>query len=168
MGDGRLLPEDFEVQPFYAQVILTVVDQAPLFLEPRLARIALAALRDCAAPGSLWGGVVLPDLMRAVVGPTDERGLEAWIERAKAHTGERLLDVILRMDGDALDTVLRYNPVWGGVHYQVWQAGSHRAIFWSEYKLSNALYELRQAPVAAGLVPQPNDWPHTWVAGDEG
>jgi hypothetical protein len=163
-----LFPEEYEAQPFYAQVILMVVDQAPLLAEPRLARIVLAALRGCDPPGSLWGGVVLPDLARAVVGPTDERGLEAWIERVKGCTTARLLDTIRRMDGSALDTVLRYNPVWGGVHYQVWQAGSHRAIFWSEYKLSNALYELRQAPVAAGLVALPDAWPYTWVAGDEG
>ncbi|RPJ02092.1 MAG: hypothetical protein EHM39_02375 [Chloroflexi bacterium] len=145
-----------------------MVDKTLLLAEPRLARITLTTLRGGDPPGSLWGCVVLPDLVRAVVGPTDERALDAWIERAKAHTSACLLNAICRMDGDALDRVLRYNPVWGGVHYQVWQAGSHRALFWSEYKLSNALYELRQAPVAAGWVQQPDEWPYTWVAGDEG
>jgi hypothetical protein len=160
-----------EAQPedFYAQVILTVTDQAPLLIAPRLARQAADTLACCVpdAPGGLWGYVVLPDTVRLIVGPTDEERLEAFVERVKTRTGERLLNAILCADDDSLDVVLRYSPVWGGVIYQVWQVGNHRTVIRTEYKLSNALYELRQAPVVAGLVARAEDWPYTWVAGAE-
>ena len=167
-----IFEEDFsedDLQPaaFYAQVILSITDQAPLLAAPRLARQAAAALDSCLpdAPGSLWGYTVLPETVRLVVGPTDETHLDAFVALVKTRTSERLLDLIRRLDDNSLDIVLRYSPVWGGVNYQVWQNGSHRAVFWTEYKLSNALYELRQAPVMAGLVTLAEDWPYTWVAG---
>ena len=161
-----------EDQPtdFYAQVILTVADQAPLLGRPRLARQTMAALASCSAdaPGELWGYVVLPDAVRLIVGPTDEDSLERFVALVKRRTRARLMEVILRSDDETVDAVLRYSPVWGGVNYQVWQMGSHRVIFWTEYKLSNALYDLRQAPVLAGLVEQAGDWPYCWVAGSHG
>jgi hypothetical protein len=152
---------------FYAQVILTITDHASLLATPRLARLALSALRDGAAeaPGSLWGYVVLPDAIRLIIGRTGENALEAYISYVKAHTAHRLLNAILRADDDSLDAVLRYNPVHGGVIYQVWQPGSHRSIFWTEYKLSNALYALRQTPVELGLVKMADDWPYTYIVG---
>jgi REP element-mobilizing transposase RayT len=161
----------FEDQPadFYAQVILTVTDQAPLLGVPRLARQAMAALESCTAavPGELWGYVVLPDAVRLIVGPTSDEALATFVALVKQRTHARLMAVILRSDDETIDAVLRYSPVWGGVNYQVWQPGSHRAIFWTEYKLSNALYELRQAPVSAGLVAQADDWPYVWAAGND-
>jgi hypothetical protein len=162
---------DLEDQPaeFYAQVILTVTDQAPLLGTPRLARQTMSALASCAAsaPGALRGYVVLPDAVRMIVGPTNEESLETFVALVKRRTHARLVALILRSDDDTVDTVLRYSPVWGGVNYQVWQAGEHRAIFWTEYKLSNALYELRQAPVSAGLATCAGAWPYCWVAGDD-
>jgi REP element-mobilizing transposase RayT len=161
----------FDDQPagFYAQVILTVTDQAPLLSAPRLARLTMAALKSCmaAAPGELWGYVVLPDAVRLIVGPTSEESLETFVGLVKQRTHARLMEVILRSDDETVDAVLRYNPVWGGVNYQVWQPGSHRAIFWTEYKLSNALYELRQTPVSGGLVAQAEDWPYVWAVGND-
>jgi hypothetical protein len=148
---------------WYAQVILTVIDHAPLLADPRLARIVADALVACApdAPGRLWGFVVLPETVRLVVGPTTDEALETFVDRVKAWTSERLLAVIRRADDHSLDMVLRYSPVWGGAIYQVWQAGSHRVAFWSEYKLSNAIYELQQAPVRAGT------WPYVWIGGED-
>jgi REP element-mobilizing transposase RayT len=166
----RKVSMEFEKQPddFYAQVILIVTDQAPLLATPRLARQVVTVLDSCvsAAPGELWGYVVLPDAVRLIVGPTGEEQLETFVDLIKQRTGERLINTILRADDDSLDAILRYNPVWGGVSYQVWQPGSHRAVFWTEYKLSNALYDLRQAPVEAGLVALAGDWPYTWIAGN--
>lgn len=163
--DEDLLPQDF-----YAQVILTVIDRAPLLAKTRLARRVAAGLDACApdAPGRLWGYVVLPDNVRLIVGPTDENALEVFINGVKARTGALVLEAVRRADDDSLDVVLRYNPVWGGAIYQVWQAGSHRSVFWSEYRLSNTLYDLRQAPVEAGLVEQADQWPYTWVGGERG
>jgi hypothetical protein len=162
---------DFDDQPgeFYAQVILTVTDQAPLLGVPRLARLTMDALAGCtaSAPGELWGYVVLPDAVRLIVGPTGEESLETFIALVKRRTHTRLMEMILRSDDDTLDVVLRYSPVWGGVNYQVWQAGEHRAIFWTEYKLSNALCELQQSPVTAGLAARSGEWPYCWVAGDD-
>ncbi|MBN1201014.1 MAG: hypothetical protein JXJ20_04080 [Anaerolineae bacterium] len=153
---------------FYTQVILNTPDHAPLLANPRLARRALDTAIDSAphAPGRLWGALVLPDALRLVVGPTDTNALDRFVERIKAQTQARLLDVILRLDDDSLDRVLRYNPVWGGAIYRVWAAGYHRADFASEYKLSNALYELRRLPVTAGLVEDAGDWPYTWINDD--
>jgi hypothetical protein len=154
-------------EDFYAQVIITTNEQAPLLADGRLARIAAAGLNDTiqAAPGRLWGYVILPDQIRLVVGPADDAALEVYIEHVKADTEARLLEVIRHADDETLDRVLRYNPVWGGAIYQVWQAGSHRQIFWSEYKLSNALYEMLQCPVEAGLVAHAEEWPYRWVEG---
>jgi REP element-mobilizing transposase RayT len=157
---GRL-PED----EYCAQVILTVLDYAPLLADPRLARLTAAALRDCAsmAPGRLWGYVVLPETVRLIVGPTGEDALNAFVEEVKARTGERLLEAILRADDETLDMVLRYTPVWGGAIYRVWTPGYHQQLFWTEYKLSNALYQMVQAPVEAGLVERADQWSYTWV-----
>jgi hypothetical protein len=147
---------------WYAQVILTVIDHAPLLADPRLARIVADALVACApdAPGRLWGFVVLPETVRLVVGPTTDEALEPFVEQVKARASDRLLSVIRCADDDSLDMVLRYSPVWGGAIYQVWQAGSHRVAFWSEYKLSNAIYDLQQAPVTA------EGWPYVWIGAE--
>lgn len=168
--DTYTLPDDdWRPAAPYAQVIVTVTDRAPLLAQAGLARRAARALDACApdAPGRLWGYTVLPESVRLVVGPAVEDALEAFIDRVKAQTSACLLDAIRRADDDSLDMVLRYNPVWGGAIYQVWQGGSHRVTFWTEYKLSNALYELRQAPVEAGLVAQADDWPFTWTSGGD-
>jgi REP element-mobilizing transposase RayT len=156
-------------EAYYAQVILTVLDCAPLLANPRLARVAAAALRACsaAAPGRLWGYVVLPETVRLIVGATDDDALVAFVDWVKARTGERLLEAIRRAQDETLDVVLRYSPVWGGAIYRVWTPGCHRHVFWTEYKLSNALYELLQAPVEAGLVERADQWPYTWVNADD-
>jgi len=153
----------------YAQVILTVIDNAPLLAAPRYARRALAGLDACAAdaPGRLWGAVVLPETVRLIVGPGSEHAIDAFVGRVKADTAARLLDAIRRADDDALDSVLRYSPVWGGALYRVWQAGYHLGRFWSEYRLSNALYEMMRLPVEMGLVPQAEDWPFRYLGGEE-
>ncbi|HVO71226.1 MAG TPA: hypothetical protein VMT24_14345 [Aggregatilineaceae bacterium] len=153
---------------FYAQVIFAVLDSAPLLVDPRLARLTTAALRECApmAPGRLWGYVVLPETVRLIVGPTGEDALAAFVEEVKVRTGERLLEAILRAADETLDVVLRYTPVWGGAIYRVWTPGYQQHVFWTEYKLSNALYQMVQAPVEAGLVEQADQWPYTWI-GDE-
>lgn len=173
--DAVLRPDDdFDVEglteaptEFYAQVILSVMDHAPLLANPRLARLTMRAVQDCVpdAPGVVWGYTVLPDTVRLIVGPTDENALEAFVMQLKGHTTHQLLAAILRADDESLDYVLRYNPVRGGAIYQVWQAGSHRAIFWTEYKLSNALYDLRQMPVALGLSGSAAAWPYCYVGG---
>ena len=154
---------------FYAQVILATVDHAPLLAVPRLARAVMAVLHECVsdAPGTLWGYVVLPDTVRFIVGPTDEDVIEAFITHIKVHTAYRLLTIIRRADDDLLDKVLRYNPVRGGAIYQVWQAGSHRTMFWTEYKLSNALYDLQHVPVDTGLVDSANEWPYSHIGGED-
>ena len=149
----------------YAQIILTVVDHAPLLAAPRYARQALAGLDACAAdaPGRLWGGVILPETVRLIVGPGSDGAIDAFVGRVKAETSARLLDAIRRADDDALDVVLRYSPVWGGAIYHVWQAGYHLNRFWSEYKLSNALYEMMQLPVVMGLAARADDWPYRYA-----
>ncbi len=164
-----MVEDDPAADGFYAQVILVVADHAPLLADPRLARIAAETLAACApdAPGRLWGYVVLPDMIRLVIGPTDDAALVRFLDTVKARTRARLLETIRQSDGEALDMVLRYNPVWGGLIYRVWQAGGHQQAYRSEYKLSNALYELLRAPVEAGLVEQPDEWPFTWIGGDD-
>jgi len=162
--------DDFELEQaedFYAQVILTVQERAPLLATPRLARLAMGTLHTCAAlaPGSLWGYVVLPESIRLIVGPADDEALARFVDEVRQQTERRLLDTILRSDDETLDLVLRYTPVWGGVIYRVWEVGCHRHVFWTEYKLSNALYELGQVSVAAGLVERAEQWPYLWTAG---
>ncbi|MBI5957401.1 MAG: hypothetical protein HY866_01610, partial [Chloroflexi bacterium] len=133
---------DFEQpQEAYAQLIITVIERAPLLAIPRLARIAVEVLADSRryTPGILWGGVVLPEAIRLVIGPAHDDRLIDFVDQFKAQTEKRLLAAILRADDDSLDMVLRYTPVWGGVIYRVWEAGCHRSIFWTEYKLSNAV-----------------------------
>lgn len=149
--------------PCWASVIVTMLDRAPLLAAPRLARIACAALDGCApeAPGRLWGYVVLPDAVRLVVGPAEGDTLSVFVERLKARTAGDLLAAIRRgEDVDALDTVLRFSPVWGGAIYRVWAAGFHCTPLWTEYKLNGALSALRQAPISAGLVARAEDWPY--------
>lgn len=170
--DENLLPGEF-----YAQVILTLCGDAstpasrnhcgdastptPLLADPRLAALVAQELTACAsrAPGQCWGYVVLPEEIRLVVGLTTDRALDTFIEHVKTRTTHRLVARLYRHDSDTLDRILRYNPVRGGVEYRVWQAGMHRTVLWTEYKLSNALYELRQSPVAAGLVDCAEAWP---------
>ena len=153
------LPPDF-----YARIILTVMDDAPLLARPRYARAVMGALDGW---DDLWGYVIVPGALRVIVGPTTDTTLDLTVNRLKTQTAARVLDAIRRADDDALDMVLRYSPVWGGAIWQVWQAGSHRSIFWSEYKLSNALYDLVQTPVTLGLVETADQWPWTWMSGDQ-
>lgn len=155
-------------EEFYAQVILTVQDRAPLLAIPRLARLAMEALAVCAAhaPGSLWGYIVLPESIRLIVGPADDETLALFVDDVKQRTEQPLLEAILRADDSSLDMVLHYTPVWGGVIYHVWEPGCHRHTFWTEYKLSNALYDMFQVPVMAGLVGQIEDWPYRWTGGN--
>jgi hypothetical protein len=152
----------------YAHIILAVADHAPLMTAPRYARQALAGLSACAsdAPGRLWGGVIVPDSLRLIVGPGSDAAVDAFVARLRAETSARLLEAIRRADDDALDVVLRYSPVWGGALYRVWQAGYHQGRLWSEYQLSNALYEMMQLPVALGLFPRADDWPYRYLAGE--
>jgi hypothetical protein len=165
--------DDFDLEnelseDFYAQVILTIQDRAPLLALPRLARLVMGTLDTCAvlAPGCLWGYIVLPESIRLIVGPADDEVLARFVEEVRQQTERRLLDTILRSDDETLDLVLRYTPVWGGVIYRVWEMGYHRHIFWTEYKLSNAVYEMVQASVVAGLVERAEQWPYQWTGGD--
>jgi hypothetical protein len=154
-----------EPQEAYAQIIITVMDRAPLLLIPRLARVAVRVLADSAvyAPGALWGGVVLPEAIRLVIGPAHDDRLMQFVDDFKTQSEQRLLAAMGRSDDESLDMVLRYSPVWGGVIYRVWEAGCHRALFWTEYKLSNAVYEMFQSPVTLGLVEQADEWPYRWM-----
>jgi len=167
-SDGAGWPADEGDEDAYAQVILTVQGHAPLFGSARLARRALDAITACApgAPGQLWGAVVLPETVRLVIGPAGVDALDQFIEAVKAQSSTRVLSAIRQADDDTLDVVLRYSPVWGGALYQVWQTGYHRQLFWTEYKLSNALYELARAPVEAGLVADLDDWPYRYQDGE--
>lgn len=151
---------------FYAQIALMVRDHAPLLAQPRLARAAFEAVRASApkAPGRLWGALVLPALVRLIVGPADDDALDVFITLVKARAARRVLAQIQR-DDDALDLVLRYSPVWGGAIYRVWQDGYHRQALWSEYRLSSALYALARLPVEAGLTSAPDGWPWLWIGG---
>jgi hypothetical protein len=149
--------------PPWASLILTTLDRAPLLAAPRLACLACAALDRCApdAPGRLWDYLVLPDAVRLVVGPAGAAALNAFVEQVKARTAGDLLAAILQgEEADALDAVLRFSPVWGGAIYRVWAAGFHCTALRTEYRLSRALYALRQTPVSAGLVAQAEDWPY--------
>lgn len=168
-GAGDLLAAwlDDEPRAFYAQVTLVVQDHAPLLERPRLARAAFEAVRAGApnAPGTLWGALIMPAWVRLVVGPAGSAALDAFVAAVKARVAARVLEQIRRADDDSLDRVLRYSPVWGGAIYRVWQPGYHRQVFWSEYRLSTALYELGQLPVAAGLADAPGAWPWLWIGG---
>ncbi len=161
-------PEDLSPEPAYAHAILTTVRRAPLLADRRLARLAIDGLRVCApdAPGYLWGGVVLPDALRFVVGPAPDEALIAFVEQVRARTSALLLNAIRRADDESLDAVLFYSPVWGGAIYRVWAAGCHLSRFWTEYRLSGALYALRQSPVEAGIVSDADTWPYVMLGED--
>ncbi len=170
LDDWIIEDDDLDGIPaeFYAQVIITITDHAPLLAQPRLARLTMAIMADHApaAPGNLWGYIVLPDTVRLVVGPTRDDQLATYIEALKTRLANRLLAVIRAADDDTLDAILRYNPVRGGAIYQVWQAGSHRSIFWTEYKLSNAIYDMQQIPVHLELVESAEKWLYCYIGGD--
>lgn len=147
----------------HASVMLTVVGRAPLLAEPYLARAICAALDGCApeAPGRLWGYVVLPDSARLVFGPCDQVALAHFVAQVKAETASRTLSLIRRSaDTDALDAVLRFNPVWGGALYRLWQAGFHRTWLYGMAQVGRALQGLVEAPLRAGLAAPGNEWPY--------
>lgn len=159
---------DSQSEPVYAHVILVIDGHAPLLAGRRYARLASDTLDACAAlaPGRLWGYVVLPDSVRLVVGPCEIEALDTFVDQVKERIAGRLLEVIQYGDDGIIDHVLRYSPVWGGVIYRVWQMGYHSQVFWTEYKLDNALHALRNAPLEAGLVEPPEVWPYLRL-GDE-
>lgn len=151
----------------YAQVVITVTERAPLLADPRLARLAMAGIEACraAVPGSLWAYLVLPESVRAIIGPAQAAACERFVVQIKAQITMRVLPAILRADDESLDVVLRFNPVWGGAFYRVWDAGYHRTVYWTEYRLSSAVYDLRRLPVTRGLVRHIAAWPYVWVRG---
>ncbi len=147
----------------HASVMLTVVGRAPLLAKPYLARAICAALNGCAleAPGRLWGYVVLPDSVRLVLGPCEGVALQRFVAQVKAETAARALSLIRRSaDTDALDAVLRFNPVWGGALYRLWQAGFHCTWLHDMAQVGRALQGLVEAPLRAGLAAPGNEWPY--------
>lgn len=156
-----------ESQPHYAQVVISLVEHAPLLADPRLARLAVVGVEACraAAPGSLWAYLVLPHNVRAIIGPARADACDDYVALLKTQITTRLLPAILRADDESLDVVLRFSPVWGGAIYRVWDAGYHKAAYWTEYRLSNAVYSLQQLPVTLGLVSDTAVWPYVWVGG---
>lgn len=158
---------DAAAQDFYAQIILTTMQQRALLIQHHLARLVMTTVEACRAdaPGALWAYTVLPDSLRLIVGPTDEDALDAYVTLVKTRSSARVIARIQRADDDTLDAVLQYNPVWGGAMYRLWEAGFHKAVFWTPYQLSNAVYALQQAPVEAGLAEDAAAWPYTWVGG---
>ena len=154
--------EDFlPEEPFYSAIMLTVQGHAPLLADAGRARLLMRTLDACAAiaPGRLWGYVILPHAVRLVVGPGDDVALHRFVEVLKARAAQEIIEAVRRADDESLDIILRYSPVWGAPIYRVWDAGFHCTRFWSEYKLSNAIHALRQAPVEAGLVAHADEWP---------
>ncbi len=156
---------DSEPQDFYAQIVLVVSGHALLFAGDRLARRVVAGIEACRTdvPGTLWAYTVLPESARLIVGPAREPALSGYVDRLKASIADCVLPVIQRRDDDSLDAVLRYNPMWGGAIYRLWEAGFHRVVFWTEYRLSNAIYDLQRLPVDLELVAEPSAWPYTWT-----
>ncbi|GIV81470.1 MAG: hypothetical protein KatS3mg051_0824 [Anaerolineae bacterium] len=150
-------------EPLHASVMLTVVGRAPLLADPRLARTVCAALDDRApdAPGRLWGYLLLPDSVRLVLGPCDQAALQRFIVEVKAETTARALPLIRRdEDADALDAVLRFNPVWGGALYRLWQAGFHCTWLHGMAQVRRALQQLDEMALRAGLVAAGDEWPY--------
>jgi len=164
-ANGDAFPDEWLDEPGErcAQLTVVVLDHAPLLARPRLASAVFNVIRANAAPGRLWGALVMPELARVVVGPGSVSALDAYVTTLKARAAECVLAIVRRADDDTLDAVLRYSPVWGGAIYRVWQAGYHLQPLWSEYRLSNALYALAQHPVEAGLARMPGEWPWLWL-----
>ncbi len=147
----------------YASVMLTVPGRKPLLAIPAVARASCEGLEACtpAAPGRLWGYVALPDSLRLVLGPCEETALSLFVTRVKAQTTARVLPLIRRAeDPDLLDVVLRFNPVWGGALYRLWQSGFHCTWLHSPAQLHRTLQQLREAPLRAGLIAAGEVWPH--------
>lgn len=145
-------------------VMLTVTGRTPLLAAPRLARAVCAGLDACvaAAPGRLWGYVVLPDAARLVLGPCDETALHFFVARVKAETTARVLPLLYRAeDPDLLDVVLHFNPVWGGALYRLWENGFHCIWLYDPAQVRRAMQQLREAPEQAGLIAAGNTWPHS-------
>lgn len=147
-------------------MILTVHERAPLLAAPRLARGMVAALEGCRpdAPGRLWGYLIVPDAVRVVAGPADAVAFDRFVAQVKLAGAARLWDVLRRADDEALDAVLAYNPVWGGVSVRVWEAGYHCQRLPTNAHLRAALNRLGQIPVRRGLTPPGEAWPYLWTA----
>lgn len=158
---------DSEPQDHYARIAITVVGRVPLLAKDRFARMIVTAIETCRddVPGTLWAYTVLPDSVRLIVGPAAIEALDQFVTQFKAQTEASLLAAIKRADDDSLDAVLRFNPIWGAAIYRVWEAGYHRVLFSSEYRLSNAIYATRQLPVELDLIADAAAWPYTWVGG---
>lgn len=156
-----------ESQPHIAQAVITVIERAALLADPRLARLAVAGIEACraAVPGTLWAYLVLPESVRAIIGPARAGACDDYVALLKAQIAARVLPAILRADDESLDVVLRFNPVWGGAIYRVWDAGYHKTVYWTEYRLSSAVYDVQQLPVMLGLVSEATAWPYVWVGG---
>jgi hypothetical protein len=125
MPTGEDLP--FWIPTAYAVVVCTI-DRAPLLARPRLARIA-AETWQCAVPaeGAVEVGPMHADQSRAVLHTGDPAALNRWVEAYKACSEALLLDAIVYFYADDLiDRVTRFNPVWPGVIYRVWETGFHR------------------------------------------
>ncbi len=147
----------------HASVMLTVSGRKPLLAVSTVARAVCEGLDACvsAAPGRLWGYVVLPNALRLVLGPCEKTALSLFVTRVKTQTTARALPLIRRAeDPDLLDGVLYFNPVWGGALYRLWQSGFHCIWLHSPAQVRRSLQQLREAPWQAGLIAAGGTWPY--------
>jgi hypothetical protein len=136
-------------------------EQTPFFNTPALARIVQDTLLKTIArhPIRVWGYVILPAMMQAVVEVDYADIYQTWIEEFKATSEQSLVKAILTRYKTWLDAISFFNPVWGEVIYRVWQEGYHTQSLHSPYAVSNRVAELLQKPVEEGLASSIEAWP---------
>lgn len=114
------------LKPVAYRVVICTAERAPLFEEPRLARIA-AQMPDMAPTTTIDPLEITPSRVRATIHTGKLSRLNRIVENYKIQSETQLVDSIKRFYGkDLLDAIMRYNPVWSSVIYRIWEDGYHR------------------------------------------
>ncbi|MCB9436002.1 MAG: hypothetical protein H6673_03300 [Anaerolineales bacterium] len=138
-----------------------ITSRVPVFEQPSLAHIALTLLQHTLAQhgAQLWGYVILPDSVQAVLETEHEAAYHHAIEAFKTASETAICEKIRADHPDLVDAITFYNPAWSKPVYLIWQGGYQTQLLPSAYALSNKIADLVQRPVELGLAATPADWP---------
>ncbi len=140
--------------------MINVQEDRPLLQHQNLMQIALTHLQIIVSKyqSQLWGYVILPKSVEAVIEVPTENHYHLMIEEYKKHSEQALIQVILTTYTELVDEITYFHPIRAKSLYRIWQQGYHTQQLSSIYAISNKIADLVNKPAKLGLVENASQW----------